>query len=126
MINNVVLVGRAGANPTIKTFNSGSKVAELNMALNRGSKDKQETDWFHVKFWDKQAEIAEAYIKKGHLFGVTGELQEEKWEKNGQEQRRVVVIGRTLKLMQPKDTGTPAPKKEEPADSFGSEDECPF
>lgn len=131
MLNSVCLVGRAGSDPEIKTFSSGSILAELRMALTRPGKDKgtTETDWFQVKLWGQPAETAKAYLKKGHLFGITGELQEEHWESNGQKRSKVVVVARTLKLMQPKDSQPAQTKSEEPEDIFGSSDddeETPF
>ncbi len=126
MINNVVLVGRAGADPTIKTFSSGAQLVELNMAVNRGGKDKQETDWFQIKIWGKVAEIAEQYVKKGHLFGIIGELQQERWEKNGEKLSKVVVVARGLKLMQPKGDEKEESTADGVSDMFDSADEIAF
>ncbi|MDE2100185.1 MAG: single-stranded DNA-binding protein [Patescibacteria group bacterium] len=105
MLNSVSLVGRAGNDPDIKVFNSGHKLAELRMAINRPGKEqgKQETDWFDIKIWGKSADIAEQYVKKGHIFGVIGELQVEKWEHNGNQRSKVVVNAHNLRLMQPKE-----------------------
>lgn len=123
MINNVVLVGRAGADPEITTFASGSKVASVNIALSRKAKGEKVTDWFQVKFWDKNAEIAEQYLKKGHLFSVTGELHLDNWEdKNGEKKSKPLIVGR-LTLMQPKgDDGA----KQTTLDIFGGTDEIVF
>lgn len=134
MINSVVLVGRAGGDPSVKTFNSGAKVAEINMALDRyQGKDKEKaTDWITVKMWSteyqKLADTAQEYIKKGHLFGIVGELQQETWEDNGNKRSKIVVVARQLKLMQPKSGNTtPATTQEEAEDIFGAgTDEIPF
>lgn len=120
MINSVALVGRAGGDPSVRTFESGSKVAEINMALTRPGKDgKKETDWIQVKVWGKAAEVAEQYIKKGHLFGVTGELQQESWTKDGDKRSKIVVVARQLKLMQPKNEGNAQSEDTSDADIFG-------
>ena len=105
MINQVTLVGRAGKDPDCKTFNNGKIVCNLSMAIKRpaAGEDKTETDWFHIKLWGKQAEVAQKFLKKGHLFGVIGELREEKWEDNGSKRSKVVVHGNRFILMQPKD-----------------------
>lgn len=102
MINNVVLVGRAGSKPETTSFSSGAIVCEIRMALNRQVKEEQVTDWFTVKIWGKSAETAAKYIQKGHLFGITGELQEETWQQDGQKRSKIIVVARSLKLMQPK------------------------
>jgi single-strand DNA-binding protein len=121
LINNVVLVGRAGTNPEVKHFNSGAVVCEIRMAVNRQVKDEQVSDWFTVKIWGKPAEVAAKYIEKGHLFGITGELQEEKWEQDGQKRSKIIVAARTLKLMQPKNKD-----EQEQESSSESEDYDPF
>lgn len=105
MLNNVSLVGRAGKDPEIKNFQSGSKVATLNMAVTRPTKEK-ETDWFTVKIWGNQAEIASKYIKKGHVFGVTGSLRTEEWEKDGTKHSKVVVVANQVTLLNPKKDGS--------------------
>lgn len=101
MINTVVLVGRAVRDPEHKTFNNGDTLAELAIAVDGGAKDK--TTFLDVKFWNKAADVASQYLKKGHLFGLTGELRQESWEdKDGNKKSKIVVVGTKLKLMQPK------------------------
>jgi single-strand DNA-binding protein len=100
MLNNVVLVGRAGKDPEIKNLQN-SKVAQVNMAVTRPTKEK-ETDWFTIKLWNKQAEIAKDYLKKGHMFAVTGSLQVEEWEKDGEKKSKVVIVASQLRLLNPK------------------------
>ncbi len=119
MINSVVLVGRAGDDPAVRAFASGSMLAELSMAVDRQGKDgDRKTDWFSVKLWGKPAEIARDYVRKGHLFGITGELQQETWTgDNGAKRSKIVVIAHKLKLMQPKRAD------DQPA---LEDDECPF
>ena len=66
-MNTAVLVGRVGRDAEIKYFESGKVKANFSVAVNRwDSKTKSEvTDWFNVDVWDKQAEFAGEYIKKG-------------------------------------------------------------
>ena len=56
-INTVNLVGRAGREPDVRYFESGSIVANFTLAVNRRSRD-EEPDWFNLKIWGKQAQIA--------------------------------------------------------------------
>lgn len=124
MINSVALVGRAGKDPDSKSFSSGAKCVNLTMAVNRPTKEK-ETDWFDIQLWGLQAEIAEKYIKKGHLFGIQGNLKQETWEKDNQKHSKIVVVGHVLRLMQPKSEGgaegPPADEQPAQADIFGSQ-----
>ena len=65
-INTINLVGRAGREPDVRYFESGSIVANFTIAVNRRSRD-EEPDWFNLEIWGKQAQIAADYVKKGCL-----------------------------------------------------------
>ena len=67
-VNSVTLVGRAGRDPEVRYFESGSMVANLTMAVNRRSRD-DEPDWFNLEIWGKQAQVAADYVKKGSQSG---------------------------------------------------------
>ena len=64
-------VGRAGRDPEVRYFESGSMVANLTIAVNRRSRD-DEPDWFNLEIWGKQAQVAADYVKKGSLLGIIG------------------------------------------------------
>ena len=91
-INTVNLVGRAGREPDVKYFESGSIVANFTLAVNRRSRD-EEPDWFNLEIWGKQAQVAADYVKKGSLIGITGSLKIDTWkDKNSGEDRHKPVI----------------------------------
>ena len=73
-INSVTLVGRAGRDPEVKYFESGTVVANLTMAVNRRNRD-DEPDWFNLEIWGKQAQVAADHVKKGSLIGITGSFK---------------------------------------------------
>jgi single-strand DNA-binding protein len=77
-LNVVNLVGRAGIDPQVKYFESGSVLCEVTLAVNRIKRD-DDPDWFSLKMWGKTAEIAANYVKKGGLIGVQGSLEIETW-----------------------------------------------
>jgi single-strand DNA-binding protein len=79
MLNVVNLVGRIGGDPEIKYFESSKILCTLTMAVSRRSRNREETDWFTIKIWDKDAETAKNYIKKGSLLGVQGTFEIETW-----------------------------------------------
>ena len=81
MVNSVVVVGRVGQNPEMKYFDSGKVKVNFSVAVNRwDSKTKEEiTDWFNIEIWDKQAEFAGEWVKKGSLVGIEGRLISSKW-----------------------------------------------
>ncbi len=91
-INTINLVGRAGREPDVRYFESGSTVANFTLAVNRISKN-DEPDWFNLEIWGKQAQIAADYVKKGSLIGITGSFKIDSWkDKNTGEDRFKPVV----------------------------------
>lgn len=99
-INQVTIVGRVGQDPELRYFESGTSLASFSIAVNRPSKNK-ETDWFDIKLWGKQAEIAGQYLRKGSLAGIIGQIDFESWnDKNtGELVFKPVIAGSDLRLM---------------------------
>ena len=91
-INSVTLVGRAGRDPEVRYFESGTVVANLTMAVNRRNRN-DETDWFNLEMWCKQAQVAADYVKKGSLIGITGSFKLDSWkDRNTGENRNKPVV----------------------------------
>ena len=91
-INSVTLVGRAGRDPEVRYFESGTVVANLTMAVNRRNRE-DEPDWFNLEIWGKQAQVAADYVKKGSLIGITGSFKLDSWkDRNTGEDRNKPVI----------------------------------
>ncbi|WP_392533813.1 single-stranded DNA-binding protein [Nostoc sp. C117] len=78
-INVVTLVGRVGGDPDIKYFESGSVKCRLTLAVKRRSRNSDEPDWFTLELWDKTAEVAGNYVRKGSLIGIKGSLKFDTW-----------------------------------------------
>ena len=77
-INAINLVGRAGRDPEVRYFESGSIVANFTLAVNRRSRN-EEPDWFNLEIWGKQAQVAADYVKKGSLLGISGSFKLDQW-----------------------------------------------
>ena len=77
-INAINLVGRAGRDPEVRYFESGSLVANFTLAVNRRSRN-EEPDWFNLEIWGKQAQVAADYVKKGSLLGISGSFKLDQW-----------------------------------------------
>ena len=99
-INSVTLVGRAGRDPEVRYFESGTVVANLTMAVNRRSRE-DEPDWFNLEIWGKQAQVAADYVKKGSLIGVTGSFKLDSWKdrNTGEDRNKPVVRVDRLELL---------------------------
>ena len=122
-INSVTLVGRAGRDPEVRYFESGTVVANLTMAVNRRNRD-DEPDWFNLEIWGKQAQVAADYVKKGSLIGITGSFKLDSWKdrNTGEDRNKPVVRVDRLELLGSK-------RDSENSNSFNqqpSNDEIPF
>ena len=98
--NRVALVGRAGKDPEVRYFESGSMVANLTLAVNRRSRD-DEPDWFPLEIWGKQAQVAADYVRKGSLLGITGSFKLDRWidKSTGEERTKPVITVDRLELL---------------------------
>ncbi len=99
-INSVTLVGRAGRDPEVRYFESGTVVANLTMAVNRRNRE-DEPDWFNLEIWGKQAQVAADYVKKGSLIGVIGSFKMDTWKdrNTGEDRNKPVVRVDRLQLL---------------------------
>ena len=99
-INSITLVGRAGRDPEVRYFESGTVVANLTMAVNRRNRN-DEPDWFNLEIWGKQAQVAADYVKKGSLIGITGSFKLDSWKdrNTGEDRNKPVVRVDRLELL---------------------------
>tara|TARA_Y100001968_G_C19306802_1_gene692066 strand:+ start:465 stop:848 length:384 start_codon:yes stop_codon:yes gene_type:complete len=99
-LNCINLVGRAGRDPEVRYFESGSVVANLTMAVNRRGRDEQ-PDWFNLEIWGKQAQVAADYVKKGSLLGITGSFKLDTWDdrNTGEAKSKPVIRVDRLELL---------------------------
>ena len=96
-LNLVHLVGRAGRDPEVRYFDSGSIKCTFPLAVDRRSRNSDKPDWFNLEMWGKTAEVAGNYVQKGKLIGIQGSLKIETWtDKNtgGQRSRPTIKVDR--------------------------------
>lgn len=96
-LNSITLVGRAGRDPEVRYFESGSCVADLSLAVNRRSRDS-DPDWFNLKIWGKQAQVAADYVRKGSLLGIVGSFGFESWTDRSTGEMRCKPVVRVDRL----------------------------
>ena len=100
-LNAVHLVGRAGAEPEIRIFESGKTLCKLPLAVNRPSRNSDRPDWFNLEMWGNTAKIAGDYVHKGSLIGIQGSLKIETWtdRNTGENRSRPVIRVDRLELL---------------------------
>ena len=105
-VNKVILVGNCGRDPEIRYLPSGSAVANVTLATSSKRKDKtsgetiEDTQWHRITFYDRLAEIAGEYVKKGRPIYVEGRLKYGKYTgQDGIEKNTVDIIATELQLL---------------------------
>ena len=105
-VNKVILVGNCGRDPEIRYLPSGQAVANVTLATSTRRKDKntgetiEDTQWHRITFFDRLAEIAGEYVKKGKPIYVEGRLKYGKFtNKDGLEQNTCDIVATELQLL---------------------------
>lgn len=102
-INHVVIIGHLTRDVEVKYLPNGTPVANLSIAVNRSKKEGDQcielTSFFNVQLWGNTAENLKQYLVKGKMIVVDGELRQDRWEKDGQQQSRVYIYSRDIQLV---------------------------
>ena len=102
-VNKVILVGNLGKDPEVKTTPTGKKVANFSIATSEKYGDKINTEWHSLTLWEKTAEVAEKYLKKGMMIYVEGKLQSRTYDdKDGIKRSVTDVVVTTLTILSSK------------------------
>ena len=105
-VNKVILIGNLGRDPEVRYTPSGGAVCNVTLATTRSWKSKEsgekveETEWHRIVFYDRLAEIAGEYLKKGRSIYVEGRLKTRKWtDKDGAEKYTTEVIAQEMSML---------------------------
>ncbi|MDH3976934.1 MAG: single-stranded DNA-binding protein [Gammaproteobacteria bacterium] len=105
-VNKVILVGNLGQDPETRYMPSGGAVTNVSLATTEAWKDKQtneqveKTEWHRLVFFNRLAEIAGEYLKKGSQIYVEGQLQTRKWQdKEGQDRYTTEIKVREMQML---------------------------
>jgi single-strand DNA-binding protein len=105
-VNKVILIGNLGRDPEVRYTPSGSAVCNVTIATTRSWKSKEsgekveETEWHRIVFYDRLAEIAGEYLKKGRSIYVEGRLKTRKWtDKDGAEKYTTEIIAQEMNML---------------------------
>ena len=105
-VNKVILVGNLGADPETRYTASGAAITNINIATSESWKDKQtgenqeRTEWHRVVFFNRLAEIAGEYLRKGSQVYVEGSLRTRKWQgQDGQDRYTTEVVATEMQML---------------------------
>ena len=111
-VNKVILIGNLGKDPEIRYAPSGSAICNITLATSRNWKDKttgerqEETEWHRVVFFDRMAEVAGEYLKKGKSVYIEGRLKTRKWtDKEGAEKYTTEVMADKMEMLGSREGG---------------------
>lgn len=105
-INKVILIGNLGADPEVRYAPSGGAIANITVATSESWTDKQtnekkeQTEWHRVVIYQRLAEIAGEYLRKGSKVYIEGRLRTRKWQDNqGVERYTTEIIANELQML---------------------------
>ncbi|HWP19174.1 MAG TPA: single-stranded DNA-binding protein [Burkholderiaceae bacterium] len=105
-VNKVILIGNLGRDPEVRYTPNGSAVCNISLATTRNWKNRdsgerqEETEWHRVVFYDRLAEIAGEYLKKGRSVYVEGRLKTRKWQgQDGKDNYTTEIIAEQMQLL---------------------------
>lgn len=140
-VNKVIIVGNLGQDPEVKYMPSGGAVTNIRVATSETWKDKEtgenqeRTEWHRVVFFNRLAEIAGEYLKKGSKVFVEGSLRTRKWEdKSGNDCYTTEIVSREMQMLDSKNGSshnpTPPQSNSVSSNTSGSgsfnDDDIPF
>ncbi len=139
-VNKVIIVGRLGLDPEVKSLGSGQTVTRLSVATSENWVDKEgqkqeRTEWHKIVVWGRLAEICGKHLSKGRQVYLEGRLQTRSWEdQQGQKRYTTEIVAQTVQFLgSPSDRDTGRSSQNEygaqdfgPEPSFDSSEEIPF
>jgi single-strand DNA-binding protein len=148
-VNKVILVGNLGRDPETRYTASGSAITNISVATSESWKDKssgekvEKTEWHRIVFFNRLAEIAGEYLRKGSQVYIEGKLQTRKWQdKSGQDRYTTEIVGNEMQMLGGRSEGAgqsqpntgfrkpaesqPAPTPQPKAEEDFQDDDIPF
>ncbi|MDA1298486.1 MAG: single-stranded DNA-binding protein [Proteobacteria bacterium] len=114
-INKVILVGNLGRDPETRYMPSGGPVTNVSVATSKSWKDrdtgeqKERTEWHRVVFFNRLAEIAGEYLRRGSKVYIEGELRTREWERDGQKHYTTEIVAGEMQMLDSRSDGPSQP-----------------
>ena len=144
-VNKVILIGRLGADPELRTIPDGTSVVNISVATSESWPDKnnpqgpriEKTEWHRVSFFARQAEVINDYFRKGSQIYVEGSLTTRKWQdKEGNDRYTTEIRGRNFAFLDRRGDGASGNGQQQQSraakntdgadDAFGDMEDIPF
>lgn len=114
-VNKVIIIGNLGQDPEVRYMPSGGAVTNLSIATSESWKDKdtgqnqERTEWHRIALFNRLAEIAGEYLRKGSKVYIEGSLRTRKWQdKNGQDRYTTEIVANNMQMLDSRGGGAPA------------------
>jgi len=121
-VNKVILVGSLGQDPEVKYTPSGTAITNISVATSESWTDKQsgqkqeKTEWHRVVFFNRLAEIAGEYLRKGAKVYIEGSLRTRKWQdQQGQDRYTTEIVASEMQMLSGKPEGQQGAQRINPA-----------
>jgi single-strand DNA-binding protein len=101
-LNVATLIGNLTADPEIKYLADGKAVCKMSIAVNDDYGEKKKVNFFDITAWAALAECCVKYLKKGNKIAVSGKLDQQRWEKDGQKHSKTIIIASTIEFLHTK------------------------
>jgi single-strand DNA-binding protein len=105
-VNRVILVGRLGKDPEIRSTPNGTSVTKFSLATDekftdRSGEKQERTEWHNIVAWGKLGEICGQYLKKGKLVYIEGSIRTDSWDdkETGQKRYRTEIVAQNMKML---------------------------
>lgn len=105
-VNKVILIGNLGADPETRYMPSGGAVTNIRLATSESWKDKntgdtqERTEWHRVVFFNRLAEIAAEYLRKGSQVYIEGSIRTRKWQgQDGQDRYTTEIVANEMQML---------------------------
>lgn len=126
-VNKVIIVGNLGNDPEVRQFQNGGKVTTINVATSERWTDKttgeqkEQTEWHRISLFNRLAEIAEQYLRKGSSVYIEGSLQTRKWtDAQGVERYTTEIKASSMQML-----GSAPGRQNKPFDQFSAPQSYP-
>lgn len=130
-MNTLNIIGGLTRDPELSFTKNQKPFTKFSIGFQTGWGDNKKSNYLDCVVWGKQAEVLSQYFRKGSRIGLTGEINQEQWESNGQKRSKIVLVVRDFDFIDKKSDNQQQSNSQPqfndmPADFVSNDDEVPF